>query len=148
MVLRKARHPRRFNGAAEAAEEESESLQDKGDAGVLTRRMSTGRTATRSDPQVARIADEGGDVTGGRATKEVSRNRSGRYSDLPRLNIQEKTVSLHATAVNSPIGTTEPTPNRSANGSVSGTSATQKGRRINTRSKGIFSLYLSCYCGQ
>lgn len=143
MVLRKARHPRRDDGPAATAEERSESVQEMGDTGVPMR-MSASTRGAGSDAGVVRIAaDEGRVVPGGRAQKEVSRNRSGRYSDLPRLNLQEKTVSLHESAVNSPKATAEQTPN----GSVSGTSATQTGYGINTRSKGTSSLVLIFYCG-
>jgi hypothetical protein len=146
MVLRKTRHPRRYQAAAEPAEQGSESVQESGDTGVLTRRMSTGRRAVRSDVTVKAL-DEGRDVAGGRTTREASRNRSGRNSDVPRVSLQDKTVSLLATAANSPKATAEQTPTQSASGSVSGTSATQRVHKINTRSKGTCPLSLLSHHG-
>jgi hypothetical protein len=142
MVLRKARLPRRYDGATEAAGDESESVNARGDSGALTRRMSAGKGTAMSDAGMANTPDEGRDLAGGRALKEVSRNRSGKLNDIPSLHLQETSVSRQETALNSPLATAEQTPSRSANGSVSGTSATQKIHRINTRSKGTTALYL------
>ncbi len=136
MVLRKTRHPRRYDGAAEAADEESEPAHARRDSGALRRRMSAGKGIARSDDGMSNPSDDGRFLGGSRALKEMSRNRSGRLSDIPTLHLHETSVSRQETALNSPRATAEPTPNQSANGSVSGTSATQKIHRINTRSKG------------
>ena len=149
MVIRTRKHPDRYEGGAEADEQELEPVQVRRQSEILTRRMSARGTPTRSDIAVEKTPDErkssrnGGkklDMTSGR---DASRVKVPRQPDVAE---REKPLSLEVPKSKSAKGTAENTPARSINGSISGTSSVYKTRRMITRSKGMSQFWLLPYC--
>ena len=134
--------------------EESREGEGKGEGGMVTRRMSAGRMSTRSDMVVVqpspserrRTTTNGADKYDGISGKDGTRGKGDQQSDGSSTSSRtapverEKTATLDLSKLK--VVTKESgdnTPLRSANGSISGTSATIKPHHgKNLRSKGAF----------
>jgi hypothetical protein len=138
MVLRKMRHPRRY----EVGDDGSEIPQESKDTGMVTRRReSQGKTNVKSNPIAQTNAEERRRDENTRQRLHRSRRRESARdtSDIAKVEVASGVRAILETRgrTDTPANrksSADQTPLRSTNGSE--TSATQTRHTINTRSKG------------
>jgi hypothetical protein len=144
MVLRKTRHPRRYEGGDDG----SEIPQESRDAGMVTRRReSQGRMNMKSNPIAQTNVEERGRDENTREGLHRSRRRDSTKdrSDTAKVEVPSGVRAILETRgrTSTPVNrktSADQTPLRSTNGSE--TSATHTRHTINTRSKGTSSKSL------
>lgn len=144
MLTRKKKYPLRLDSGGNVDENRpgTPSMRRK-DSEIIGTKMSAGRMSTRSDIVVEKSPNQRRDAlnnavgnTDRDVVKHTSRTGSGRESGIPSLLERRKPLALDLSAAKSATETAENTPTLSMNGSVSGTSVTQRIHRKNAKNKG------------